>query len=221
MEGADDGNVQVGELFQQGLHLLPILAHDADVVPAGFAGPVLLHVQGAELAEAVGGEEDLIIGIIGDDNLRPVDHGGGDKGQGVLAQLQGVPLPHHDPAVRVVLAEEVFHHGKGLGRGNHHSLRIGFQEVGNVGGVVRFHVLHHQVVGLAAGQDTLDVFHPLLGEVLVHRVHNGDLLVQDGIGIVGHAVGNGILPLKQVNLMVAHADILDVFRNDHRAFSFS
>ena len=48
---------------------------DADVVPAGLILPGLLHIQSAELAEAVGGEEDLFAAFIGDHDLRPVDHG--------------------------------------------------------------------------------------------------------------------------------------------------
>ena len=72
-----------------------------------------------------------------------------------------------------------------------------------------------QVVRLAALQDGLDVIQPLVGEVLVHGVHDGDLLVDDGIGIVGHAVGYDVLTLEEVHLVVVNADLLDVVGDMH------
>ena len=99
VEGTDDGNVQSRGLFQQGLDLGAVFAHDADVVAAGFVGPLLLLVQGTELAEAVSGEQDLIGAVKAHQHLGPVDHGGGDEGQGMAAQIQGIALAHHHPAV--------------------------------------------------------------------------------------------------------------------------
>ena len=115
VEGADGLDVQRGRLFQQCLDLGAVLTHDADIVPAGFTGPVLLHIQGTELAEAVGGEQDLVQYIIGHNDLGPVNHGGRHKGQGVLAQAQGISLPHYDPAILIAGAEEGPHHIEGLG----------------------------------------------------------------------------------------------------------
>ena len=215
MQGADGGDVQTRSLLQQSLHLGAILAHDADVVAAGFVVPLLLHIQCAELAEAVSGEEDLVAGIVSDDDFRPVDHGSGDEGQGVLAQHQGVALAHHQAAVGIIIAEELAHHAEGLGRGDHGGLRIDFQEIGNVGGVVRLHVLHHQIVRLAALEDGFDVVQPLVGEVAVHGVHDGHLFVQNDIRVVGHAVGHHILALKQVHLVVVDADVTDIVGNGH------
>ena len=215
MEGADDGDVQTGGLFQQGLYLRAVLAHDADVVPAGFTGPVFLHIQRAKLAEAIGGEQHLVGCIVGHDDLGPVDHGGGDEGQGMLAEAQSVALAHDNPAVCVVIAEELLHHGEGLGGGHHDGVGIDLQEVGNVGGVIRLHVLNDQIVGLPAGKGVLDVVQPLVGEVPVNGVHNGNLLVQNDVGVVGHAVGHHILALKQVNLVVVDAHIADIVGNLH------
>lgn len=95
VEGADHGDVQSGGLFQQVLHLGAVLAHNADIVPAGFIVPIFLHVQRTELAEAVGGKQHFIGAVVGDDHFRPVYHGSGDEGELVLAQRKGVPFPHH------------------------------------------------------------------------------------------------------------------------------
>ena len=215
VEGADGLDIQGCGLLQQGLDLRTVLTNDADVVAAGFACPGFFHIQGTELAKTVSGEQNLVIGIIGHDDFGPVDHGGGDEGQHMLAQAQGIPLPYHDAAVGVVGAEEILHHGKSLGRRNHHSLGIELQELVDVCGMVGLHVLDHQIVGLAADQDLLDIVQPLVGEILVHGVHDRDLLVQDHIGIVCHAIGDYILAFEQVNLMVVDAYIFNIVGNHH------
>ena len=115
VEGADGLDVQRSRLFQQCLNLGAVLTHDADIVPAGLVVPGLVHIQGAELAEAVGGEQDLVQYIIGHNDLGPVNHGGRHKGQGGLAQAQGIPLPNYDPAILIAGAEEGPHHIEGLG----------------------------------------------------------------------------------------------------------
>ena len=86
--------------------------------------------------------------------------------------------------------------------------------------MVRLHVLHHQIVGLPAPQDGLNVVQPLVGEVLIHRVHNGDLLVQDDVGVVGHAAGHLVLPLEQVHLMIVDAHIANIIGNKHKQAPF-
>ena len=218
--GADLPDVQGGGLLQQGLDLGTVLAHDADEVAPGLVVPGLLHVQGAELAEAVGGEEDLVMDIVGHDDLGPVDHGRGDEGQGVLTQGEGVPLAHDNTALGIVGAEEALHHLKCLGGGHHGGTRIALQELVHIGGVIGLHVLDDQVIGGPAAQLSRQVLQPLVGKMAVHGVHDGDLLIQDHVGIVGNAVGNGVLALEEVHAVVVDADIANVVGNKHSRFSF-
>ena len=75
VEGADGGDVQARRLLEEVHGLGAVLAHDADVVPAGFVVPGLGAIQGPELAEGVGGEEHLVGAVVGHHDLRPVDHG--------------------------------------------------------------------------------------------------------------------------------------------------
>ena len=82
--------------------------------------------------------------------------------------------------------------------------------------MVRLHVVHHQIVRGAAAKLGFQVFQPLLAEVGVYGVQNGNLFVQKHIGIVGHAVGDSILPLEQVHLVVVDTDIANVVGNKHR-----
>ena len=215
VEGTDDGDVQAGRLLQQLLHLSAVFADDAEVVAPRLTGPVLLNIQSAELAEAVGGEKDFVRRVIGDHDLGPVDHGGHIEAQSVAAQGKGVALCHGDAALGTVSAEELLHHDEGLAGGDDGGLGIEPEEIGNVGRMVRLHVLHDQIVRLSAAEDGLQIVQPFVGETGVHRVHDGDLLVQNDVGIVGHAVGHRVLTLEQVHLMVVYTDIKNVVGNAH------
>ena len=61
-----------------------------------------------------------------------------------------------------------------------------------------------------------------MGEAGIHRVHNGDQIVQDHVGIIGHAVGNNVLTLKEVNGMIVDTDVTDISSDLHEdTFLFS
>ena len=220
VEGADGLNVQIGGLLEECLYLGTVLTHDADVVAAGLTGPVLLHVQSAELTEAVGGEQDLVGGVVGHHDLGPVDHGGGHEMEGVLTQREGIPLLDDHAVFGEVLAEEILHHGKGLSGGHQNGIGVGLEEVDDIGGVVGLHVLNNEEIGGTASQHALDVVQPLVGEAGVYGVHDGDEVVQDDVGIIGHAVGNNVLALKQIDVVIVDADVADIGGDLHSNPSF-
>ena len=60
-EGADFGDVKAGCLLRRAWTWAPYLPNDVDVIPAGFLQPGFVGVQGAELAEPVGGEEEFSV----------------------------------------------------------------------------------------------------------------------------------------------------------------
>ena len=82
--------------------------------------------------------------------------------------------------------------------------------------MVRLHVLDDQIVRLTVTQSVADILKPFVGKILIHRIHDGNLLVHDGIGVIGHAVGDNILALEQVYLMVVYTDVLDIIGNGHK-----
>ena len=86
VERADEIYIERCGFFEHALHLSAVFAHDAEIVAAGFAIPLLVDVEGAEFAEAVGGEEHLIRLIIGEHDLGPMHHRGENKGQFVPAE---------------------------------------------------------------------------------------------------------------------------------------
>ena len=208
-------NIQGGSLLQDRLGLGAVFADDAEIIPPGFAGPAfrILPVQGTELAEGIGGEEDFIRPVIGHEHFGPVNHGGGNELQGMGAQGELRSLGSHDPAVGILLSVEILHHGEGLGGGDDDSRGIFIHEAGNIGGMIRLHMLDHEVIRKAAGEGFLQAGQPFLAKVLIHRVHDGDFFVQDHVGIIGHAVGDDVLPLKKIEIVIIYTDVNNIICN--------
>ena len=57
-------------------------------------------------------------------------------------------------------------------------------------------------------------------EMPVYRVHHGDLVVQNHVRIIGHAVGYGILTLEQIHLMVVYACVKNILGDEHKPHPF-
>ena len=95
-------DVESGGLLEERLRLRTILADDADVVTTGFAVPAfrVFDVVRAELAETVGGEKNLIRGIIGYHHFRPMHHRSGNERELVLAEVENIALLHDQPLGR-------------------------------------------------------------------------------------------------------------------------
>ena len=142
-------------------------------------------------------------------------HGSAHKVERMLAKLEGIALFDDDASVGVIGAEEVDHHIERLLRGYDDRLGISLQKVVDVSAVVRLHMLYDKIIGLSVADHGLEVIEPLLAEMLIDGVHDRDLFVDDGIGIVRHTVGNDILSLKKIDIMIVDADILDIIGNKH------
>ena len=134
----------------------------------------------------------------------------------VLTQRQRISLSHNDPSVGIIRAEESLHHRKSLGGRNNGSIGINFQELCHVGGMIRLHMLDNQIIRGSAFQSLGNIIQPRLGKELIYSVHNSDLIIQNSIGIVAHAIGNNILSFEQIDLMVIHAKITNVIGNKHK-----
>ena len=74
-------------------------------------------------------------------------------------------------------------------------------------------MLNDEVVGRAAVERGLEVAQPLVHKVAVDAVHDGNLLVNEDVGGVGHAVGHDVLALEEVELVVVHANVKDAVCN--------
>ncbi len=152
-----------------------------------------------------------------------MDHGSGDKTQAAAAQGQYGTFADHQTALRVLRAEEIAHHYKGLLGSHDHCVGIGIHEQSDIGGMIRFHMVHDQIVRHPAVQNLVESIQPFPAEVSVYRIQYGDLFIQNDIGVICHAPGNGILAFEQIDLPVIYAHIPDILSQNilyqlHSAF---
>ena len=138
-------------------------------------------------------------------------HGGGDKLELVAAQCQHIAFLDSQCVLGIGVIEG--QHLERRSAGYHGDVRVLIQHGLHAGGVVGFYVVHHQIVRLPAVQCGLQIGKELALLAVIHRVHHSDLFIQNDIGIVGDAVGDRVLPLKEVNVPVVDADITDILCN--------
>ena len=124
------------------------------------------------------------------------------------AQREGVPFLHGEGVERLPV-EELAQEDERLRRGDDDDIRILLRQCEDASGMVRFHMVDHQVVGFPAAQGLFQLRQPLLPLPGIDRVHDGHFFVQDEVRIIGHSFGHDILALEQVQVQVVHADILD------------
>ena len=129
------------------------------------------------------------------------------------ADVQGVALAHQNAAVGDVAGKELVQDQGSRQGADHFGVRIANQHLGDGGAVVRLHVVHNEIVQVSPVQHRRQVLKELAGYRAVHRIDQHRLLIQDHVGVVRHAAGNGIHVLKQLDAPVAHADIDNVVRH--------
>ena len=212
VQGTDGPDLQGGSLFQDSLRLCAVFSDDAEIVSSGFAGPAfrILPVQSTEFAEGIRGKENVIGAVISHQDFRPVNHRGGNETKRMGAEGKLRSLGSDDPSVGILTAVEIFHHGEGFGGSHDHSLRVFFHKERDIGGMIRFHMLDDQVIRRPPVQGFLQVAKPFIPEMFFHRVHDGNLIIQNYIGIIGHAQGDNILAFEKIDLMIVDTDIADI-----------
>ena len=82
--------------------------------------------------------------------------------------------------------------------------------------MVGLHVLDDQIIGSTSRERICDIAEPYVSESCVDTVHDRDLLVDDRIRIISHAVRDGVLSFKEIDLTIIHTYVSDVICNVHR-----
>ena len=143
-------------------------------------------------------------------------HGCTYEAQRVLAQAERIALLHYaHTSVGLDTFEELWQH---LGRlCAAHYLHGGILLHGpcHQRCVVGFHVMHHQIIGLAVGERLCEMALPLLCQTCVGSVQDSHLAVCDEPTVIAHAFRHNVLVLKEVDIQVIHTDVPDVWRNVH------
>ena len=190
--GADglDGKVCAGGERLRRLHAVRL--HDVRVVLARLDvrfGQVALGVEalvgGVVLAEGVVGEEDVFGGHEGDHVVRPVHHGGGDEGEGALAEGERLSRLHADAADVAVIGGQVLL--PRAGGGVHLRIFGDLENGGDAPAVVGFGVVGDDHVDLRRVDDRADAREHLLRKALFDGVDERHLFVEDEVGVVRRA----------------------------------
>ena len=152
-----------------------------------------------------------------------MDHRSQGEAEGVAAQAERVAfLDGLRAAFQGDAFEELREHLQGGGRGHKRHGRIFFQHPGHQRGVVGLHVVDDEVVGLALAERLGQVGLPGFALAAVGRVEDGDFLVEDDIGIIGHPFGHYVLAFEEVDVEVVDPDEFDgrsdIFDHDCKNF---
>ena len=113
-----------------------------------------------------------------------MNHRRADKSQRVLTESQSISFFYYHLIVGKIFAKKLFDHGKRFRAGNDYRIRIHIHERGDIGGMIRFHMLNDQIIRLAGSQFGLKIFHPFWPEVLIDCIEYCYFLIQNQIRIV-------------------------------------
>ena len=129
------------------------------------------------------------------------------------AEVERVAFLDDNATVGEIGAKVVLHDRERLHGRDDLRIRVRLCKARDVRGVVGLHVVDDEIVDLVGRG--CDVLKPLVAKARVDRVHHGDLLALDYVGIVGHAERNLELAFEKVDVMIVDADIENVIGNLH------
>ena len=196
MAGGDHLELEALDRGKRATGLHAVRPHDVGVVLLGLLhdlAHIVLVVEalggGEMLAERVVGEQDLIDVGVRDHVVGPMDHRGGHKAQGTLADAEGVARLHGRCLDTKVGAELV-----DAGTGGSVDLGVGgdFVDHGQGAGVIHLNMVGNDHIDLGGVDDLRDTLHKLIGKRRLARVDQGDLLVHDEVGVIGDAALGGV-----------------------------
>ncbi len=229
MQRADGANRELLRLFKQRLHLYAVLAHNVQVISARLSCPVRIRVtqeffHRAKTAKSVCREKNLLAALIAHHDLWPVNHRRHEEGKRVAAERQCISLSNNYPAGcrHCVRAEELLKECKGFCIAYKLHVRVFFHQNRHICRVIRLHVGDNEIVRRSAAKAGFQIFQPGFRSTRVHRVHHGNLFIQNQVGIIADACRHRILALKKIQLGIVKADGQDCITHSFKIhFAFS
>ena len=201
--------------FEKCLYLFSVFSYDTDEIASCFVIPRFFCIESTEFAETVSRKENFFCAVISYHNFRPVYHRGKNKSQLMISKRKCAAVFYFDPAISEIQLKEILDHVECFHIGNNRSVWINFEEVCNVCGMVRFHMLYDQIIWCTSIENLLDIVQPFMSKVGIYGIHNCNLVIQDYVGVVGHAIRNFVLSFKKVNLVVIYTCVSDCICNLH------
>ena len=171
VQRADELDVDLGSLLQDGLYLCAVLADDICIIPSRVIEIVLLEVviisedagfERAECAERVCGEECACRCVICEHSFRPVDHRSHDECKCMRAGRQCISLFDDDFLHICRLREVVLHHLECLDISDQSEFRMHSCHCRDLRAVVRLHMKDNEVIKRTAVQRRFKIFEILV-----------------------------------------------------------
>ena len=196
MAAADHLERQAPDQFHRIGYQFPVGHQDVGEVFLGFEehvfhfGFVIEQLAAAVvLPEGIAGEQDLFFRAVGDHGIRPVEHGNGLEGQGPFAQAYGIPF-FHDLGLEDIPVMFLQFIGP-LDRDQEGGIGAGLGQSRQAAGMVRFHMVHYNVVDFFRIHNGPDVAQLFPGEKSLHPVDQADFFIHDQEGVVGDPPRSG------------------------------
>ena len=110
-------------------------------------------------------------------------------------------------------AIEALHHAEGLLVAHKRDVGVILADEFDGTAVVGLHVIDDEIVDGAVANDLLDIPDIRDEEIHLNGIHETHLLIDDEIGVVGHAVGQGPEPLEKILVAVVDTHVIGAFGN--------
>ena len=215
MKRADHLDIKGGSLFQRCLYLSAVLTYNIRQISSRLFQPFMfkinligidIAVQGPESAKSVGAVQDLVICVVCNHALRPVNHGNRCKSQRMLSCIQRISFFYRHGAGIHVKSKELFHHGKCLRISHDLRFRMTEHNFRKGSAVIWLHMVDDHIIKSTAVQHMFQIFDKLVAYRAVHRIKKNCFLIQDHIGVIGNPFRDRINILKQFQASVAGSD---------------
>jgi len=198
---ADQGRVEVEDV---GIVFGRLVHHVAErgLVVEPFAGGIML-------AEGVAGDEDAVFLEVGEHRIGPVQHLRFEELDG--APAEGELVAALDDRKRPVLAVKMVDDGLVAGRRADQLFRLDdFHHRRQGARMIHLDVVDHQVVDLLGVDDGADPAQQFIEVRMLDRIEQGDLFIDDQVGVVGGAPVGGI-SVKIPDVPIDRSDPVDSF----------
>ena len=221
MKRTDFLNIESGRYFEKFLYLCTVFSYDTDKISSCLVIPWFFHIQRSELSKTICGKKNLFCAVISNHNFRPVNHRCKYESKLMISERKCTAVFRFYFLSFQIQFKKVSDHAKRFTCSNYCSIRIYFQEICNIGCMIRFHVLYNQIIRFTAIQNLLDIVKPLVSKICIYSIHNRNFFVQDHIRIIRHSTRDFVLPFKKVNAVIVYTYIFDGICDFHIISSVS
>jgi len=216
MRGRDDIDIQRLELFDRAQHRIAEAGHDVHIVAQCLADVRILigtlivkHPAGERTvtAKSVAGEQDALLRNIGNHGLGPMDKRNHLEHEAEAPEIHAFPVGYDAYALQPVKG---LHHRLGLGADEKLGLRRQSTQYAGGARMIRFHMVHDDIVQLARIDHIAQLIDKRRGVVSGCHIDKRCSLASNQVAVVGDApLSDRPHAFKQVRGAVIDADPVD------------